>query len=87
MHEYGYYAKCFFIQYREMYLQGNGDVLDKLTLFCLPSLWTNKIIYLSMYHHRPLARYVKLRVVHAPGMPGKFSPPIGSHTNALEIVV
>ena len=23
----------------------------------------------------PLSRYVKLRVVHAPGMPGKFSPP------------
>ena len=23
----------------------------------------------------PLARYVKLRVVHAPGMPGMFSPP------------
>ena len=23
----------------------------------------------------PLARYVKLRVVHAPGMPGTFSPP------------
>ena len=25
--------------------------------------------------HGPLARYIKLRVVHAPGMPGKFSPP------------
>ena len=25
--------------------------------------------------HRPLARYVKLRVAHAPGMPGTFSPP------------
>ena len=25
--------------------------------------------------HGPLARYVKLRVVHAPGMPGTFSPP------------
>ena len=23
----------------------------------------------------PLARYVKLRVAHAPGMPGTFSPP------------
>ena len=25
-------------------------------------------------HHGPLARYVKLRVAHAPGMPGTFSP-------------
>ena len=25
--------------------------------------------------HEPLARYVKLRVAHAPGMPGTFSPP------------
>ena len=25
--------------------------------------------------HGPLARYVKLRVAHAPGMPGAFSPP------------
>ena len=31
-----------------------------------------------MFHHTrswPLARYVKLQVVHAPGMPGTFSPP------------
>ena len=26
-------------------------------------------------HNGPLARYVKLRVAHAPGMSGKFSPP------------
>ena len=26
-------------------------------------------------YHGPLARYVILRVAHAPGMPGKFSPP------------
>ena len=25
--------------------------------------------------HRPITRYVKLRVAHAPGMPGTFSPP------------
>ena len=25
--------------------------------------------------HGPLTRYVKLRVAHAPEMPGKFSPP------------
>ena len=27
--------------------------------------------------HGPLARYAKLRVAHAPGMPGAFSPPPG----------
>ena len=27
--------------------------------------------------HGPLARYVKLRVAHAPGMLGTFSPPLG----------
>ena len=26
-------------------------------------------------HNGPLARYAKLRVAHAPGMPGTFSPP------------
>ena len=30
------------------------------------------VIYIC---HGPLARYVKLRVAHAPGMPGTFSPP------------
>ena len=29
----------------------------------------------SMIEYGPLARYVKLRVAHAPGMPGTFSPP------------
>ena len=29
----------------------------------------------STITHGPLARYVKLRVVHAQGMPGTFSPP------------
>ena len=29
----------------------------------------------SKADHGPLARYVKLRVAHAPGMPGTFSPP------------
>ena len=27
------------------------------------------------FFHGPLTRYVKLRVAHAPGMPGTFSPP------------
>ena len=29
----------------------------------------------SVWFHGPLARCVKLRVAHAPGMPGTFSPP------------
>ena len=32
--------------------------------------------------HGPLTRYVKLRVVHAPGMPGTFSPPTTSTETA-----
>ena len=31
--------------------------------------------YFSHLHHGPLDRYAKLRVAHAPGMPGTFSPP------------
>ena len=30
----------------------------------------------SIVLHGPLARYVRLRVTHAPGMPGTFSPPL-----------
>ena len=33
--------------------------------------------HLQSFPHGPLARYVKLRVAHAPGMPGTFSPPSG----------
>ena len=29
----------------------------------------------KVWAHGPLTRYVKLRIVHAPGMPGTFSPP------------
>ena len=29
----------------------------------------------GLSRHGPLARYVKMRVAHAPGMPGTFSPP------------
>ena len=32
--------------------------------------------------HGPLIRYVKLRVAHAPGMPGTFSPPLTSKETA-----
>ena len=33
-------------------------------------------ILLPLVWHGPLAGYVKLRVTHAPGMPGTFSPPL-----------
>ena len=33
-------------------------------------------------YHGTLTRYVKLRVAHAPGMPGKFSPPPTSKETA-----
>ena len=47
---------------------------------CLPvfqvvhKLWTESF-YDACIVNGPLARYVKLRVAHAPGMPGTFSPP------------
>ena len=37
-------------------------------------LWWVWILF-SWGRHGPLARYVKLRFAHAPGMPGTFSPP------------
>ena len=37
---------------------------------------TNPFPYLAIVsHHGPLTRYAKLRVAHALGMPGTFSPP------------
>ena len=41
---------------------------------CLHSEW-RPWSHDSMPHNEPLARYVKLPVVHVPGMPGTFSPP------------
>ena len=34
------------------------------------------------HRHEPLARYIKLRVAYAPGMPGTFSPPPTSKETA-----
>ena len=44
----------------------------------VPTIWDQNIgnyygILVSMDYHAPLARYVKLRVAHAPGMQGMFS--------------
>ena len=38
--------------------------------YCQPDTLASPIMT-----HRPLPRYAKLRVTHAPGMPGTFSPP------------
>ena len=41
-----------------------------------PKLWHSHCMCLFRYmSNGPLAGYVKLRVAHAPGMPGTFSPP------------
>ena len=39
------------------------------------SIWTRNTQSSKEESHGPLAKYVKLRVGHAPGMPGTFSPP------------
>ena len=44
-------------------------------LWCLTSLYLIHLSVLDTFVHGPLTRYVKLRVAHAPGMPGTFSPP------------
>ena len=39
--------------------------------------------HLKIKHHGPLTRFMKLRVVHAPGMmPGTFSPPLTAKETA-----
>ena len=48
------------------------------TRFSLVMLWCCRIpVYCShiLRYHGPLAKYVKLRVAHAPGIPGTFYPP------------
>ena len=41
-----------------------------------------ELVYI-LYNHGPLARYVKLRVAHVPGMTGTFSPPPTSKEIAI----
>ena len=35
---------------------------------------TISYLVVTKWRHGPLTRYVTLRVAHAPGMPGRFSP-------------
>ena len=51
----------------ELFLFHNKKVFPVL---CYPDLYSRRYVC-----HGPLAGYVKLRVAHALGMPGKFSPP------------
>ena len=51
-------------------------VIIRRNSICSPQygFGANDIMWMCKLHG-PLARYVKLRVAHAPGMPGTFSPP------------
>ena len=42
-------------------------------LWCSGNIISSLWIYIKGLSHRPLTRYVKLSVAHAPGMPGTFS--------------
>ena len=50
-----------------------------LSVVCVPSRlqWcvTQNAGVIDQDRHGPLTRYITLRVAHAPGMPGTFSPP------------
>ena len=39
-------------------------------------------VVIKVHANGPLARYVKLWVAHAPGMPGTFTPPPTSNETA-----
>ena len=51
-------------------------IFEKLPMYWreIPYRMSTTII-LAYMHHGPLTRYVKLRITHAPGRPGTFSPP------------
>ena len=51
----------------------NRTGLEKFNGLQTPILIPRLVLYIVV--HGPLVRYVKLRVAHAPGMPGTFSPP------------
>ena len=51
------------------------DIVWILSVCLLDYLQWLCTLTLSTFRNWPLARYVKLRVVHAPTMPGTFSPP------------
>ena len=68
-------AKSLFVLMRDQYIRDQhfDPSMDKL-FYPLYNAGRIYLILLTLCHG-PLARYVKLRVAHAPGMPGTFSPP------------
>ena len=57
------------------YIFWNSVLHHPWDLVLIRRLWCTKICGTTNVFHGPLTRYVKLRVAHAPGMPGTFSPP------------
>ena len=59
---------------------GMPIISDTIWSFLNPGSWIHQLTSMSLLVfclqllHEPLTRYVKLRVAHAPGMPGTFSP-------------
>ena len=67
---------CSFVVTKLCY--GCCGCLERCLLWRFP-LWTHKALKNAILigWYGPLARYVKLRAAHAPGMPETFSPPPG----------
>ena len=63
--------------YTHRSLKGGASQFEAVTHIPLTILLPPGWDCVAVYHapHGPLARYVKFRVAHAPGMPGTFSPP------------
>ena len=60
--------------------EGNVRISCKWLAMEIGQSTSDQCLYTRLWHHqcvsnRPLTRYVKLWVVHAPVMPGTFSPP------------
>ena len=53
---------------------------QQINCLCIPLWWSIRD------YNGPLVRYIKLRVAHAPGMPGAFSPPSASTTTARAVM-
>ena len=68
-----YTAQTYYQHIISDYIQGVLCGIMALVFSCLAQL--RPVEYLYSPHHEPLASYVKLRVAHAPGMPGTCSPP------------
>ena len=71
---------CWYISKTASMIEGLYIVIIMFTsyhkcfIYVMPKLQMYMTIFLEILQYGPLARYVKLRVAHAPGMPGTFSP-------------